>query len=343
MYRMGRMGWLMQRIRRVLPTWSDRRGASRASQSPSPRPQSPTHHSSLSTHHSFPGWAPAFQVAMERLSIAVRQPARGQHAGTVRSRARGRALEFADYRPYTPGDDPKLVDWRAYIRLDRLYLKQFEEERARRLTLLVDVSASLGSGDGEAHKGLYGRRLAAALAWIALSHHEPVRVSLLRDGGAAPLPPLSTRGAAVTLFRELEEVRESGGTLLSTSLRKALAGQTRGPVALITDLLDPTWPEALDALGSTGEGALLQLLSPEEWEPPLGEEVELEDAETGEVRPSRLGPVELATYRQRLEEFVSGVRRQCNRLGIVHVALNTGVPLQETVMRVLPRAGVLSG
>jgi uncharacterized protein (DUF58 family) len=280
---------------------------------------------------------------MERLAIAARQPARGQHAGTVRSRARGRALEFADYRPYTPGDDPKLVDWRAYTRLDRLYLKQYEEERARRLTLLVDASASLGSGDGDSHKGLYGRRLAAALAWIALSRHEPVRAFLLRDGVASPLPPLSTRGGAVTLFRDLERVKESGGTLLSASLRRALAGPSRGPAVLITDLLDPSWPAALDALGATGEGVLLHLLSPEEWEPPLGEEVELEDAETGEVRPSRLGPVELATYRQRLEEFVAAVRRQCARLGIVHVALNTGVPFSETVLRMLPRAGVLSG
>jgi uncharacterized protein (DUF58 family) len=327
---------LVRRMRDLLPGRHARRRAFRGPQSLTPNPQP-------LTHHSFPGWAPAFQVAMERLTIAARQPARGQHAGMVRSRARGRALEFADYRPYTPGDDPKLVDWRAYTRLDRLYLKQYEEERSRRLTLLVDVSASLAAGEGEAHKGLYGRRLAAALAWIALSHSEPVRAFLLRDGDATLLPPLSTRGGAVTLFRELERVKESGGTLLSASLRRALAGPAGGPVVLISDLLDPSWPAALDALGSTGEGALLQLLSPEEWEPPLGEEVELEDAETGEVRASRLGPVELDSYRERLDGFVSGARRQCNRLGVVHVALNTGVPFRETVLRQLPRAGVLAG
>ena len=116
------------------------------------------------TDRPFPGWPPSFQAAMERLAIAGRQPARGQHAGAVRSRARGRALEFADYRPYTPGDDPKLVDWRAYSRLDRLYLKQFEEERARDLTLLVDASASMGSGRRRCPQGSV-RPAAGRCAW----------------------------------------------------------------------------------------------------------------------------------------------------------------------------------
>ncbi|MHB8992582.1 MAG: DUF58 domain-containing protein [Chloroflexota bacterium] len=277
------------------------------------------------------------------MAIAYRRPARGRHGGAVRSRVRGRALEFADYRAYSPGDDPKLVDWRAYGRLGRLYLKQYEEERSRTITLLVDASASLDWGEGDAHKGLYARRLAAALAWIGVSRHESVRVSLLRGGGASALPPASSRDAAATLLRYLASVREGGQTGLAAALRQALAGRLPGPTFLITDLLDPSWPEALDALGPCGEGTLLQLLAPAEWEPPLGEEVELQDAETGELRPSRLGPVELAAYRERLAQFLAQVRGHCHRHGILPVALNTGTPLQDAVLRELPSAGVLAG
>ena len=301
-----------------------------------------THDPSPITHH-FPDWKPEFQAALERLSIAFRQPARSQYAGMVRSRSRGRALEFADYRAYTPGDDPRLVDWRAYTRLGRLYLKQYEEERTRTLTLLVDVSASLDWGEGETHKGLSARKLAAALAWIGLSHHEPVRVYLLRDGTASPLPPASSRSGAAVLFGQLAGVREEGRTGLASAIQRALANRASGPTLLLSDLLDPDWPAALDALAASGEGALLQLLAPAEWEPPLGEEMELEDAESGDLRPSRLGPVELAAYRERLEGFMAQVRRQCHRLGLVHIALNTGTSLQETVLRVLPAAGVLKG
>jgi uncharacterized protein (DUF58 family) len=254
---------------------------------------------------------------------------------------RGRALEFADYRAYTPGDDPKLVDWRAYSRLGRLYLKQFEEERSRTLTLLVDISGSLGSGEGEAHQGLYARRLAAALAWISLSHHEPVRLHLLKGGGRTSLPPVSSRAGAVGLFRQLGSVQEGEGTALATSLRGLLPGGTPGPTLLLTDLMDPGWAEALDLLAGVGEAAVLQVMSPAEWEPPLGEEVELEDVETGELRATRLGPSELAAYRDRLHDFLAQVRRHCGRLGVSHVALNTAVPVQEAVLRHLPAAGIL--
>jgi uncharacterized protein (DUF58 family) len=306
-----------------------------------------THHSSLITHNSlhdsFPGWSPAFGAALERLSIAIRRPAGSQHPGAVRSRARGRAIEFADYRAYTPGDDPKLVDWRAYARLGRLYLKQYEEERSRTITLLVDTSASMDWGDGDAHKGLYARRLAAALAWIGASHHEQVRGYLLRERGVSLLPPISSRATAVPVYRELAAVRESGATGLAEAVRKIAPALAWGPVILLTDLLDPTWPAALDALAPSGEAALLQLLAPEEWEPPLGEEVELQDAESGELRPTRLGPIELAAYRGRLDAFLAEVRSHCHRLGIVHLALNTGTSLQDTVLKRLTSGGVLAG
>ncbi len=303
----------------------------------------PTHHSSLITHYSFPDWPASFTAALERLSVAVRRPAGGLHAGEVRSRARGRALEFADYRAYTPGDDPKLVDWRAYGRLGRLYLKQYEEERSRTICLIVDASASMDWGDGEAHKGLYARRLAAALAWIAVSHHERVRAYLVRDGGSTQLPPAASRAAAVALHRELGLARESGRTDLAAAARALAPALPPGPVIMLTDLLDPTWPDALGQLAPTGEVAVVQLLSPEEWEPRLDEEVELVDSESGEVRPTRLGPVELAAYRANLEAFLGKVESHCRRLGIVHVAVNTARPLQEAVLRQLPAAGVLRG
>lgn len=290
---------------------------------------------------SFPGWAPGFQAALERMQIAARQPARSQYAGAVRSRVRGRALEFADYRPYVPGDDPRLVDWRTYARLDRLYLKQYDEERSRALTLLLDASGSLDWGEGETHKGRYARRLAAALIWIALCRQENARVYLLREGAASALPSVSSRGGAPVLFRQLGAIRDAGRTGLASAVREALAARTPGPTFLLSDLLDPSWEESLGALAATGEGVALQVLAPAEWEPPLGEEVELEDAETGELRPTRLGPVELATYRSRLGAFLGQVREQCRRLGMLHLAVSSGTPLPVAVLQQLPAAGII--
>gem|GEM_PF-5066602 len=185
--------------------------------------------------------------------------------------------------------------------------------------------------------------MASALAWIALGHHEAVRVYLLGKGSASPLPPVSSRSAAAALFRQLAMTKEEGPTDLVASLRMPSRDLTAGPLFLLTDLLDPRWSEALDALTGVREAAVLQLLAPAEWEPPLGEEVELEDAETGELRPTRLGPMEIAAYRARLDGFVDSVRRQCARIGLPHLAVNTSASLQETVLRHLPRAGLLTG
>lgn len=291
---------------------------------------------------SFPDWPTGLAQALDRLAIAANHPARGQHAGAVGSRQRGRALEFADYRAYSPGDDPKLVDWRAYTRLDRLYLKQYDEERARTVTLLVDVSGSLNWGVGDAHKGLYARRLAAALAWVALGRLEPVRVCLLRESTAIWLPPVAVRPTLASLFQGLGDVREAGRTDLASAVRAALGGsRSRGPDILLTDLLDPTWREALESLARRGEGVVLQLLAPDEWDPPLGDEVELEDVETGELRPTRLGPVEQAGYHRQLRAFLAEVREYCRRHDLLYAALSTGSPLQEVLLRQLPTAGVL--
>ncbi len=310
------------------------------------------------TDAAFPGWTPRFAAALQRLAIPNRQRARGYRQGDVRAVTRGRALEFAEHRPYQPGDEPRLVDWRAYARFGRLYLKQHEEERARTVTILVDVSASMDWGDAvpseaahgdggraqsQAHKGRFARQLAAALTWIALSRHDAVAISILADGEARRLPPVSNLAGVGVCFGQLAETREAGRTELATSVRHALALAPRGPTLLISDLLEPRWPEALAALSRTGEAAVIQVLAPAEWSPPLGEEVELLDAETGETVLTRLGTPELAAYAEQLQRFLGHVGQESRRLGIPAVSLNSGTPLQDVLFRQLPAAGILEG
>jgi uncharacterized protein (DUF58 family) len=291
----------------------------------------------------FPGWSRGLQAALDRLSIAAPRPARGQRSGAVLSRSLGRALEFADYRAYTPGDDPKLVDWRAYNRLDRLYLKQFHEERARTIALLVDGSASLDWGEGDQHKGVYARQMAAALAWIGLGHTERVQTFVLCGDSAHALPSPAGRSASVGLFRALGDVRHHDRLALSASVGDALR-QLRGsgPLFLISDLLNADWPSALQLLAAREQDdVLLQVLAPDEWDPPLGDEVELQDSESGELRQTRFGPNERSAYRTRLLAFVEEIATTARRLGLRHVALNTAQPLSDALLKTLPKAGIL--
>jgi uncharacterized protein (DUF58 family) len=294
----------------------------------------------------FPGWSSQFANALQSLAIPHRQRARGQRYGDVRAATRGRALEFADHRPYMPGDEPRLVDWRAYARSGRLFLKQHEEERARTVTILLDVSASMDWGDeeaadGDAHKGRFARRLAAAITWIAVSRHDAVAMCLLRGGRSRRLPNVQGLAGAAGCFRQLAEVQEDSRTGLAPAVREALASVPRGPTLLISDFLEPEWPEAVAAMSAAGEAVAIQILAPTEWAPPLGEEVELLDAESGNGLLTRLGTLELAAYAERLEEFLTGVQAECGRLGVVHIALNSATALQEVLFRQLPAAGIL--
>jgi uncharacterized protein (DUF58 family) len=294
----------------------------------------------------FPGWSPQFAAALQRLAIPQRQRARGLRYGEVRAASRGRALEFADHRPYMAGDEPRLVDWRAYARLGRLFLKQHEEERARTVTILLDVSASMDWGDqdqveGDAHKGRFARRLAAAITLVAVSRHDTVALCLLRDGRSRRLSTVQSLASAGGCFRLLAEVVEDGRAELAAAVREALAPAPRGPTILLSDFLEPGWPEALAAMTPAGEAVAIQILAPSEWSPPLGEEVELLDAESGDTRLTRLGTPELAAYSARLEEFLMSVEAECQRLGIAHAALNSAMPLQDVLFRQLPAAGIL--
>jgi uncharacterized protein (DUF58 family) len=291
----------------------------------------------------FPGWSRGLQAALDRLTIAAPHAAHSQRAGPVLSRSLGRALEFADYRAYSPGDDPRLVDWRAYNRLDRLYLKQYHEERARTITLLVDGSGSLDWGEAGQHKGRYARNLAAALAWIAVAHLEQLRVFVLRDERATLLPAPPGRAGVASLFRGLDAEHEHGSLLLPAAVEHALTLlRGDGPLFLITDLLDAHWQAALQLLSARQQlDVVLQVLAPDEWDPALADEVELEDCETGELRQTRFGPAEIRDYQARLTTFLSEVHAACRRFGLRHVAINTETPLQDTLLKTCVQAGVL--
>jgi uncharacterized protein (DUF58 family) len=296
-----------------------------------------------SSSATFPGWTREFLAALDRLSIAAPRSPRSQLAGPVLSRDVGRALEFADYRAYTPGDDPKLVDWRAYARLDRLYLKQYREERARTISILLDVSASLDWGETGVHKGWYARQLTAALAWIALGRLERIQVLLLRGNGAERVAAPLARGGIAPLFAALGDTHEDGPLTLPVAVNSALAQlRGQGPIVLLSDLYDTEWSTALQSIAARDQGGyVLQVLGPDEWDPPLGDEVELQDSETGELRQTRFGPAERSRYRERLLRFVDDIATTSRKLGLTHVALNTADSVADTLLKRLPAAGIL--
>lgn len=296
---------------------------------------------------------PRLLARLDRLALLLRQGHAGRLQGPRRSPRRGGGVAFADYRAYSSGDDPRAIDWKAYARLDRLFLRLFETEEDTLLHLVLDCSGSMGWG--QPSKLDFARRLAAALGYLALSNHEWAVAGALgegrlgegaADGGwgaAGPTRALRGKAAAPLLLRRLAALRADGGTDLAAGLARHLAAhRMTGPLLLITDLLDPNWEAALRLVPAAGcELRLIHVLSPEELDPQLEGDFRLVDDETGEALDLSADAASLADYGERLARWQAEAAAWCRARGGVYVAVSTDVDVEGVVLGLLREAGVV--
>jgi uncharacterized protein (DUF58 family) len=289
----------------------------------------------------------AFLKRLERLRVEARRAFPGTTKGERRSTRRGASVEFADFRDYAPGDDLRHLDWSVYARLDRLMIRLFVEEEDVRIDILVDSSPSMGFGDPET-KFDYGRRVAAALGYLAVSSLDRVGVASFAERLGPRLRAARGRGQLVSLLRFLEALVV--GPASTTDLAKALDRYARettrpGILFVISDFLDSSdFVRVLKQLAYRHfDINLIQVLAPEEAEPPLGGDLVLVDSETGETREITVNSATAAAYKRALD----GLRAQLEALGpstgIVFHATTTGVPFEELLLRHLREHRVVRG
>lgn len=282
---------------------------------------------------------------LTRLTLVAGQVRAGVLKGERRSTKRGSSLEFADYRSYTPGDDLRRIDWNAYARLDRTFLKLFEEEEDLAVHVLVDASRSMDWGSDEYNKFQYALKLAAAVGAIALSSGDRLTVSSLQAEKHGPqFGPASGQLSTLPLLRYLEGQQSSGETDLYKSLREyVLVARRPGLVFLISDLFSQS--DALTGLAllqSRGyEVALLHLLAPDEIDPPLAGDLRLIDIETGLGQDVSLDNRTRALYRERLQAWREEIGAACRKRGIRYLGLNTAQPWEQVVLQQMRQADLV--
>jgi len=283
-----------------------------------------------------------FLRRLDQFRLAPNQPARGHLKGLHRSNRAGSGMEFKDYRPYGDGDDMKRVDWRAYLRLDRLVVKLFVEEADLPIYLFLDCSASMGIG--EPSKFDYGRKVAAALAHIGFINMDRVSLIAVADGVVRDQSGMRGKDQSWPAFEFLEGLRAGGRTALAVALRRYFERpRAHGLAIVISDFLDPAGFEpALDVLRNRRQDVLaLHLVAREELEPELAEEVELVDAEDGSTIVERVTPALLAAYRQELEQHGAAIDAYCSRQGWGYVRAVTDSSFEDLVLRALRKEGLL--
>ena len=285
---------------------------------------------------------------LERLRLAASDRVRGSRAGERRSRARGQGGEFSDHRAYVPGDDLKRLDWNLYGRLDRLYLRQFEEEREPRVLLLLDSSESMAFGSPS--KFEMAVRVAGAVGYSALCGFDRVALRTYPTPPAERGPRTSTdwrgRRVAGTFLQHLASLKPGGTGDFRNALRRA-AFETRqaGAAVVVGDFLDPAgYADGLSALVARGfRVEVVQVLCREELEPSAYGDLVMVDSETGSRTEVTFRRHRLAEYRRSLEAFLAEFERFCRARGIRRHLVDAGAPVEDVIFRQFRAGGLWQG
>lgn len=243
--------------------------------------------------------------------LFARRPMVGGVSGMHASPHRGASVEFAEYRRYVPGDDLRRLDWRAFGRTDRYYVKEFEADTNLRLCLVVDTSGSMGFGSTGVNKLEYARRLSGALAYLAIQQGDAVGMTCVADQIVRHIPPRRTPSHLRGIFDVLENVKADGQTELVERLHEfAETTSQRALVVVISDLfVDPeSLREAFDHLRfRKHDVAVFQLLDPQELDFNFRRPtrfVDLEGDATLLADPSEIGD----RYKQALAEHLQAIQ-----------------------------------
>jgi uncharacterized protein (DUF58 family) len=270
-------------------------------------------------------------------ALRLSQPglATGGRSGDRRSPYRGRGMEFADHRPYSPGDDLRLVDWNVYARLGQVLVRLFHEDRNLCMGICLDASASMGHGSPV--KVEHAGSLAGALAAMGLFHRDTVTLAVASDRPVHRVRGHDARALGQVL-RVLEDTEAAGRPDLAAAVRGLTGRHRLDRLVVLTDLLveDDEREAVLRAMASScRHPVLMHVLDATELSPDLSDGVEAEDAETGEVIRVGGSATLAASYRDALEGWLSDIRDRCAALQILYVSAYTTVPVRDLVFDAL--------
>ncbi len=284
-----------------------------------------------------------FLRKLEYLDVVARKILAGQIRADRLSARRGTSVEFEDYRNYAVGDDLRYLDWNIFGRLEEFFLKLYKEEENLRLWVLMDCSESMAYGRPD--KFLYGRQVAAALAYIGMSNLDDANVVAYGEDLRDSMKRMRGKGKVRHLFKFLEELEHSGETDLRRSFRRFIAQERRRGVAvLISDLydLDGVIPALRYLKSRRHETYVIHVMDREERNPPLRGDLRLVDSEDGSHRDVTVTDSLRERFTAAFEAHARRVEAFCRSDEIGYVRAWTDVPFDALVLKILKRGGLVA-
>jgi uncharacterized protein (DUF58 family) len=279
--------------------------------------------------------SPAELERFGNLLLFARSTVEGYFSGKHKSPHRGASVEFTDYKEYVPGDDVKQIDWRAYGRSRRLFVRQYEAETDMVVYLLVDVSASMSyAGTGRESKYVLAAKIAAALAYLMVHQGDKAALGLFAETLKRFLPPGGTRSHLHNLFAELESVVPASTTGIASALEECNSlFKKRGRLVVLSDFWDDPGQtfEALSRFRHRKfEILLLHIVHPHELDLPGVHAARFHDVETHEeveVEPEEIR----AAYRESARKRADTLAREAHSRQISHALVHADRPYLDAI------------
>ena len=279
---------------------------------------------------------------IENLQMLLKNNVAGMFGGNRKSRTYGSSCEFADYRDYVDGDDTTKLDWNAYARFDKLYLKLFLDERQMHTRIYIDASRSMEYGDPK--KAERALLYAAALAYLSVCEMDKVSVYVIKDKAIHEIiPSMVGKESFLSSIGRLEEIVFEGDSFISEAILPENVGYGDGLSVIISDFLtDNDYEAAIDHLaGKRRDVFCLQILSMEELAPQARGKVHFFDSENASLFYRKDIDREIAKAYKRALEYATGrIRDYCQARGADYLLVSAEDKPQDVLFEKLVNMGV---
>lgn len=269
-----------------------------------------------------------FMSKLEKLSVCIKNTATYGSAGSRKSKAKGMSVEFSDYRKYVPSDDFRRIDWNAYGKFKKLYIKLFMEEKEAVFNIFIDNSKSMAFNN----KNTVTLQLAAVFSYIALNNLDKVLINPLISSESNIFLGQG-KNSFMKYINYLENIKFDAGNSDFTKLKR-LNFRGSGVSIILSDLfVDDNLEEVIKFLAYNKQQIfILHILSSEEITPTIDGRFKLVDSETGQEKNLIMTPNLLKKYNERLEKYTSNINNICNKYGASYLKINSSDAVEKIIL-----------
>ena len=284
-----------------------------------------------------------FLSQVELLQTLVKNNVAGQFGGNHKSKTYGSSCDFTDYREYMPGDDITKIDWNAYARFEKLYVKLYLDERQVHTRIYIDASRSMAYGKGK--KDEQAIKIAAAIAYLSVCEMDKVSIYVIRENGLEEIiSGMLGREAYFNNIGKLNDITFDGDSQITEAILPSTVGYGDGFSIIISDFLtDNDYETAIDHLSGKKRDVLcVQVLSNEELNPKIRGKMHLFDSEnSNNFYRKNINREILRAYKRALEYSTGRIRDYCMSRGGDYVLVSSQDSLNEIFFDKLITMGVV--